>query len=55
MLSISFWIIVGIIIGWHLEQPSWGKKVKAKTLSVLKTFWVWLKKKFEDLIEVYKH
>ena len=44
MLSISFWVIVGIIIGWNLEQPAWSKKV-----------WAWSKKKFDDFIEVYKH
>lgn len=25
MFSVLFWIIVGVVVGWHLPQPEWAR------------------------------
>lgn len=36
MLETLFWVVVGVLIGWHVEQPTWTKTLKEKVLSVFK-------------------
>lgn len=36
MLGTLFWVLVGVLIGWHVQQPEWVKTLKAKVLSVFK-------------------
>jgi hypothetical protein len=36
MLTAVFWILVGVFIGWNLEQPPWAKELQAKVVGVVK-------------------
>jgi hypothetical protein len=36
MLSIIFWIFVGIALGWNLPQPSWAKNVQNKVINFIR-------------------
>ncbi len=36
MLSILFWICVGILIGWNLPQPDWAKSLQDKVVAAIK-------------------
>ncbi len=36
MLSILFWILVGILIGWNLPQPNWAKSLQDKVITAIK-------------------
>jgi hypothetical protein len=36
MLTILFWICVGILIGWNLPQPDWAKTLQNKAVSAIK-------------------
>jgi hypothetical protein len=45
MLSIAFWIIVGIIIGWKVKQPDWTKSSVDKAVELAKSIWAWAKAK----------
>lgn len=34
MLSVVFWIVLGIFIGWNLPQPNWAKSVQEKIAGI---------------------
>jgi hypothetical protein len=36
MLSIIFWVVVGLVVGWHVPQPSWIKKAEDKAVDSAK-------------------
>ncbi len=36
MLSILFWICVGIFIGWNLPQPDWAKSLQDKVVAMVR-------------------
>ena len=36
MLSILFWVAVGIVIGWNLPQPGWAKSLQENLVAALK-------------------
>ncbi len=30
----AFWLLVGVVIGWHVPQPDWAKFLWSKLFSV---------------------
>lgn len=34
ILMILFWIAVGIVIGWNLEQPDWAKQAQQQAVDL---------------------
>jgi hypothetical protein len=36
MLSIVFWVLVGVVIGWNLPQPAWAKDLQARVTRALR-------------------
>lgn len=32
------WLIIGILIGWNLPQPSWAKVAQEKVVAHIKSF-----------------
>ncbi|MGD8206769.1 MAG: hypothetical protein PVH47_01700 [Thiohalocapsa sp.] len=36
MWSILFWIVVGVVIGWNLPQPSWAKSLQDRLVAAIK-------------------
>jgi hypothetical protein len=36
MLYAIFWIMVGVFIGWNLEQPHWARELQAKVVGLVK-------------------
>jgi hypothetical protein len=35
-MSTLFWIAVGIVIGWNLQQPHWAKEWQDKVVAFVK-------------------
>jgi hypothetical protein len=33
VLSILFWILVGLVIGWNLPQPAWAKQLQDRVVA----------------------
>ena len=36
MLSVLFWIVVGVLVGWHLPEPEWVKSLVSKVMGLVK-------------------
>lgn len=36
MLTAVFWILVGLFIGWNLEQPAWAQELQAKVVGMVR-------------------
>ncbi|WP_295539660.1 hypothetical protein [uncultured Thiohalocapsa sp.] len=36
MLTILFWVAVGIVVGWNLPQPAWAKQMQARVMGVVR-------------------
>ncbi len=36
MLSILFWVAVGMVIGWNLPQPGWARTLQDKVVAALR-------------------
>lgn len=34
MVDMVFWVVVGMIVGWHVPEPSWAKVVWDKVMGV---------------------
>ena len=38
-MSTLFWIVVGIVIGWNLPQPSWAREAQDKAVAFIRNLW----------------
>ena len=38
MLTVLFFIAVGIVIGWNLPQPVWAKQWQQKAVDTVRSF-----------------
>jgi len=36
MLTVVFWVAVGIVIGWNLPQPDWAHQMQERVLSFVR-------------------
>jgi hypothetical protein len=36
MISILIWVVVGVVIGWHIPQPAWVKKAEDSAVDAVK-------------------
>jgi len=36
MLTILFWVSVGILVGWNLPQPAWARTLQDKAVAAIK-------------------
>lgn len=36
MLSILFWILVGMFIGWNVERPEWSRQLQDRVVAWVK-------------------
>jgi len=36
MLTITFWVAIGIFVGWNLPQPTWAANAQQKVVDFFK-------------------
>lgn len=52
MLEVVFWVVVGVVIGWNVDQPEWARSAQTKVSDWVKNTAIpWVK---TDLVNWFK-